>query len=89
MAHDDPMSPETRAARKAAYEATIAANRARTLPLYRVSADGETGEWLDDLELIGEINAGAHSDRQDTDEVHFDCFERDGRTCAVEVHWVR
>jgi hypothetical protein len=58
--------------------------------LFTVQADPETGEWIaDTLTEVGQIDRAAHGAREDTDAVHYDTFERDDETCAVEVHWTR
>ena len=56
--------------------------------LFAVQADPDTGEWIaGTMHEIGEIDRATHDARQDTDEVHYDTSDRDGETCAVEVHW--
>ena len=63
--------------------------------LYRVTADPETGEWLDSPTLIGIVDERKWLDKlathPDTDEVHYDCIPDydGGRDAAVEVHWTR
>jgi hypothetical protein len=57
--------------------------------LFTVQADPTTGEWIaDTLAEIGTIARAEHLSRTDTDEMHFDTFEHDDETCAVEVHWI-
>lgn len=65
-------------------------------PLYRITADRETGEWLSQPELIGECDLSALP--TDTADIHYDAFDaetvpstRDAgetRTCGIEVHYV-
>lgn len=60
------------------------------MKLYTVTADAETGIWLDDLELIGEVDRVEFANMSDTndDDYHYDTFENaNGETCAVIVHW--
>jgi len=64
-----------------------------TLRLFTVQADRETGEWIGQAEQIGAVDRLEWLATKDTDEKHFDIFERfseahpDGETCAVLVTW--
>lgn len=59
-----------------------------TIDLFRVQADPATGEWIGEPERVGQIDRAEHDGRADTDAVHYDTFERDGVTCAVQVEWI-
>jgi hypothetical protein len=67
-------------------------------PLYRITADHETGEWLSRPELIGECDLAKLP--ADTDDVHYDTFDAETaetipslreagetRTCGIEIHY--
>ncbi len=66
---------------------------------FTVKAARNTGEWLDEPSLIGEVDKSEWDKMTDTDDLHFDTFEKfdkdeqgnapvTGETCAIEVHWV-
>lgn len=66
---------------------------------YTVEAARTTGEWLDEPSLIGEVDKSEWDKMTDTDDLHFDTFEKfdkdeqgnepvTGETCAIEVSWV-
>ena len=60
----------------------------RVYPQYKVEADKETGEWVGDVEFIDYVTRSEWNAKQDTEESHFDTYEEDGQTRAVEVVWV-
>jgi len=55
---------------------------------YSVTADCATGEWLSEPEEIGLVFADDWSKMIDTDAVHYDTYEHDEETRAVEVHLI-
>ena len=57
------------------------------LDIYKVQADRQTGAWLTEPEWVGTTTQAEWHARQDTDGVHYDTFELDDTTCAIEVHW--
>lgn len=57
------------------------------IPQDRVTADPATGEWTSRPEQVGTVSAAAWAQREDTGAVHYDTYEADGQTRAVEVHW--
>jgi len=57
--------------------------------LFTVQACATTGQWIEGtLTEIGTIDKAEHLSKTDTADVHYDTFEHNGETCAVEVHWV-
>ena len=60
----------------------------RIYPQYKVEADKETGEWLGDAEFIDYVSRSDWNAKVDTEKVHFDTYEENGQTRAVEVVWV-
>ncbi|WP_310613719.1 hypothetical protein [Limnohabitans sp.] len=59
----------------------------KTLTQYEVQADPITGEWMTDPMRVGEVTASQWHAKTDTENSHFDTFELDGITCAIEVKW--
>lgn len=57
------------------------------IPHYVVAADRDTGEWLTPLKHVGVVLKKEWDAKPDTDGIHYDAFERDGVTCALESHW--
>lgn len=66
---------------------------------FTVEAARTTGEWIAEPKMVGEVEKAAWDKMTDTDDVHFDTFERyekdeqgnepvTGETCAIEVTWV-
>jgi hypothetical protein len=55
---------------------------------YTVEADRETGEWITEPQHVGAVELIEWNERQDTDDVHFDTYEKDDETRAIEVRWV-
>ena len=55
---------------------------------YKVKADRETGEWLEEPQREGEVDMATWSKNQDTEDVHYDTFEKDDETCAICVIFV-
>ena len=55
------------------------------LPLYKVLADRTTGEWIGEPEYFSYVERIEWDVRTDTDEAHFDTYEVDDQTRAVEV----
>lgn len=66
---------------------------------YTVEACANTGEWLDEPEYVGLVDESTWSDKNDTNERHFDTYEvqikdetgrptLDTETRAIEVVWV-
>jgi hypothetical protein len=63
-----------------------------TMKHYITYADRDTGEWLTQPELIGDVDGSEWRAERDTDFVHFDTFEifsDDGQseTAAIAVYW--
>jgi len=56
---------------------------------YTVTADQETGEWIGQPEFVGVVALADWHKKQDTDAAHFDTYEHDGETRAIEVVWAR
>lgn len=54
---------------------------------YTVSADKETGEWIGLPKFVGAVDLAEWHKKQDTDEAHFDTYEEDGETRAIQVVW--
>ena len=57
------------------------------IDVFKVLADRKTGHWLTDPEWIGETTLIQWNAMQDTQAVHYDTFDCDGMTCAIELHW--
>jgi len=60
----------------------------KTIKQYSVTADRETGEWLETPEFVGKVSMDEWNAKQDTDAVHFDTYEENDQTRAIEVVWV-
>lgn len=59
------------------------------LPIYTVTANAETGEWITGALFAGRyIEKKAWHAKEDTDRFHFDTYEEAGETRAVRVEWV-
>lgn len=58
------------------------------IPAYTVKADKETGEWLGEPEFIDYVERSSWNAKTDTDDAHFDTYEHDDQTRAIEVNWV-
>lgn len=54
---------------------------------YQVQADRETGEWLGEPEYVGIVDRQEWLRRTDTDSAHFDTYEVEDETRAIEVKW--
>ena len=59
------------------------------LPQYSVSADRATGEWIGEAEFAGYVVRDDWNAKSDTDDVHYDTYESDDQTRAVEVTFTR
>lgn len=57
-------------------------------PQYKVDADKETGEWLGDVEFVDYVTHSDWNSKADTDNSHFDTYEENDQTRAIEVVWV-
>ena len=64
---------------------------------FTVEAARTTGEWTSDPVMAGDVEKSSWDKMADTDDMHFDTFERyekdeqgnvTGETCAIEVTWV-
>ena len=55
---------------------------------YTVKADRETGEWVEEAKHVGAVELSAWHAKQDTAAAHFDTYEFEGETRAIEVVWV-
>lgn len=65
----------------------LTAYAGRIYPQYKVAADGETGEWIGDVEFIGYVTRSEWNAKTDTDSAHFDTYEENEQTRAIEVNW--
>ena len=65
------------------------AYRGRVYPQYTVSADASTGEWVGDAEFVGYVDVEEWNGKSDGEESHYDTYEEDGETRAVEVVWIK
>jgi len=61
---------------------------ARLVDQYTVEACASTGEWLGEPQYVGRTTLGEWAEMTDSDEVHYDTYERDGETRAIEVVFV-
>ncbi len=55
---------------------------------YTVKADRETGEWVEEAKHVGVVELSAWHAKQDTAEAHFDTYEFEDETRAIEVVWI-
>jgi hypothetical protein len=67
----------------------LTAYAGRIYPQYKVRADKETGEWLGDAEFVDYVVRSDWGSKLDTDSSHFDTYEKDDQTRAIEVVWVQ
>lgn len=58
------------------------------LPQYRVDAAAVTGEWIGDVEYIDYVLRSDWDAKTDTSGVHYDTYESDDETRAIEVNWL-
>lgn len=65
------------------------AYKGRVYPQYKVEADAATGEWLGDVEFVDFVEVSEWNAKADTDDLHFDTYEEDGETRAIEVAWAK
>ena len=65
------------------------AYKGRVYPQYKVEADAATGEWLGEVEFVDFVEAAAWNAKNDTDSSHFDTYEENDETRAVEVVWTK
>jgi hypothetical protein len=55
-----------------------------------VTADPVTGEWLEAPIFTGAVVSCADwAKNVDTEAAHYDTYERDGKTRAIIVRWIR
>lgn len=65
----------------------------KQIPLYKVAACRETGEWLDEPEYVEHVSLADWSLMEDTEDIHYDTYQAgdpgDGadETRAIEVVW--
>ena len=57
------------------------------LDRYTVCADRATGEWLGEPELLDQVEEREWHASQDTEDTHFDTYEAEDGTRAIEVVW--
>lgn len=57
-------------------------------PQYKVQADKETGEWIGEAEFVDYVLRSNWNEKTDTDNAHFDTYEENDQTRAIEVVWV-
>lgn len=58
-------------------------------PQYRTEADEETGEWIGEVKFVDFVTRSDWNSKSDTDSTHFDTYEQDGETRAIEVVWTK
>lgn len=61
----------------------------RIYPQYKVEADKETGEWQGDAEFIDYVTRSEWNAKVDTEDSHFDTYEENDQTRAIEVVWLK
>lgn len=59
-----------------------------TVQQYTVKADRETGEWIEEATHVGTVDLSDWHAKQDTADAHFDTYEVNDETRAIEVVWV-
>jgi len=59
----------------------------RIYPQYKVEADKETGEWLGEAGFVDYVTRAEWNAKTDTDNSHFDTYEENDQTRAIEVVW--
>jgi len=65
---------------------------AKLLPRYFVKADRATGEWIGEPKLTDLSNkfvdATSWHAKHDTEAYHFDTYEHEGETRAIQIFWI-
>ena len=54
-------------------------------PQYKVDADRVTGEWVGNAKFVGYVTHRDWNAKIDSDDVHYDTYESDDETRAIEV----
>ena len=67
--------------------AQLNAYAGRVYPQYRVEADPVTGEWIKDAEFVDYVVRTEWNAKTDTETSHFDTYEENDETRAIEVIW--
>ena len=57
------------------------------IDVFKVQSDRATGEWLTIPEWKQTTKVDEWHCMEDTEDIHYDTFESQGKTCAIEVHW--
>jgi hypothetical protein len=57
------------------------------IPLFHVCADPDTGQWLTDLQQVGEVDQAKFLKHINTEKHHYDTFEHQGVTSAIIIEW--
>jgi hypothetical protein len=65
----------------------LSAYAGRVYPQYKVKADKETGEWMGYAEFVDYVACSEWNAKADTENSHFDTYEVDDQTRAIEVMW--
>jgi hypothetical protein len=65
------------------------AYKGKVYPQYKVEADAATGEWLGDVEFVDFVEVSEWNAKSDTDNFHFDTYEENDETRAIEVVWAK
>lgn len=58
------------------------------LDYYVVEADRETGLWVSEPVKTGITKTSEFLKEIDSNDIHYDTFEKDDVTCAIEVRFV-
>lgn len=59
----------------------------KTYPQYKVTACKNTGEWTSEPVFVADVEVSAWNAKTDTDDAHFDTYEVNDQTRAIEVVW--
>ena len=67
--------------------ADVKASLSKVIPLYSVTADPVTGEWLDEPKYLDFVPAEGWHQRTDTPTQACETYEHDGQTRALLINW--
>lgn len=59
----------------------------RVYPQYEVDADPVTGEWIGDAVFVDYVMQSEWHAKTDTEKSHFDTYEANDETRAIEIVW--
>lgn len=57
-------------------------------PQYSIKADRDTGEWIGESKFVDYVLRSEWNAKTDTDNTHFDTYEKNDQTRAIEVNFI-